>query len=289
MQKTKIIAWFSGGITSAVTCKLCVDKYGKDNVRIVFINTYNEDEDTYRFLKDCENWYGIEIESIFNPRYSNIEGVWYKFNSLNVAHGAVCSSELKRSVRERFQKKNHFTAQAFGFEYSKKEVNRAKAMKINYPNSNPIFPLIEEGYDKNKCIQTVQDAGIEIPQAYRYGFNNNNCLRTGCVQGGIGYWQKMRREFPQKFDYMAKIEHELTDRKGKPVTMLKDQAKGGGQLFLKPHPDYPNVKDISMKKGREPKPLNDCNGFCGINDLSKRTDTEKELNWEQLTINFNDS
>ena len=73
-----------------------------------------------------------------------------------------------------------------------------------------------------------------------------------CIQGGIGYWQKVQREMPEKFEAMAKMEHELTNLKGKPVTMLKDQAKGGGLLFLKPHPDYPEVKHIGMKKGREP-------------------------------------
>jgi hypothetical protein len=74
--------------------------------------------------------------------------------------------------------------------------------------------------------------------------------------------------------------------RGEPVTMLRDQAKGGGKLFLKPHPDYPEVKDISMKKGREPKPLKDCNGFCGINDLIPRSKTEHEIYKEQNNFGF---
>ena len=79
---------------------------------------------------------------------------------------------------------------------------------------------------------------------------------------------------------MAKVEHDLTELKGRPVTMLKDQSKGGGLVFLKPHPDYPMVKDISMMEGREPKPLVECNGFCGVNDLSNRSDTESEINYQ---------
>ena len=80
---------------------------------------------------------------------------------------------------------------------------------------------------------------------------------------------------------MAKVEHELTNLKGSPVTMLKDQAKGGGLLFLKPHPDYPDIKDISQKKGREPKPLLECNGFCVTNDLYPASATYEELNLER--------
>lgn len=63
-----------------------------------------------------------------------------------------------------------------------------------------------------------------------------------------------------------------------PVTMLKDQSKNGGLVFLLPHPNYPAIKDISMMKGRKPKPLMDCNGFCGTNDF-KRNETEKEINY----------
>ena len=65
--------------------------------------------------------------------------------------------------------------------------------------------------------------------------------------------------------------------------MLKDQSKGGGLVFLKPHQDYPEIKDISMMKGRDPKPLFECNGLCGINDL-ERNETEKEINYGQKEL-----
>jgi hypothetical protein len=82
---------------------------------------------------------------------------------------------------------------------------------------------------------------------------------------------------------MADIEHELTELKGEPVTMLKDQSKGGGLVFLKPHPKYPHIKDISMMKGREPKPLMECNGFgCAVNDLEPRNKTENEINYQTI-------
>lgn len=280
-QNKKIVAWFSGGITSAITSKLCINKYGGENVRIIFIDTKNESKDTYRFLKDCEKWYGIKIERLTNKEYSSIEEVWYKFKGLNFANGAICSSELKRTVRQRFQKDkdNEFDGQAFGFDYTKRELNRAKALELNYPESKPIFPLIEERYTKEDCIRKIKEVGIALPLTYIYGFRNNNCFRTGCVQGGIGYWQKMKREFSEKFEYMARIEHNITDKKGKPVTMLRDQ-KTKKHIFLRPHFNYPEELDISMKKGREPKPLKECNGFCGINDLTERNETEKEINFD---------
>ncbi len=289
MEINKVIGWWSGGVTSAVTCKLCIDIYGVDNVRLIFIDTFNEDDDTYRFKKDCEEWYGTEIETITrvgkDKKYEKIQDVWYKYKSLNVAGGAVCSSELKRQLRKEWEKENTYKAQAFGFDVD--EIRRVKSMVNNYKKTaKPIFPLLMYGLNKKECVEMVLDAGLKLPRAYVLGFLNNNCLNTGCVQGGIGYWQKMRRDIPSNFDAMAKVEHELTDMKGEPVTMLKDQSKGGGLVFLKPHKDYPEVKDISMMKGREPRPLTDCNGLaCGVKDLDKVSETHQEINYQTSLFN----
>lgn len=273
-MKKKIACWWSGGVTSAVACKLAADLYGLDNCQFVFIETMNEDIDTYRFKDDCERWYGKEITSIsrIGADYENIQAVWKRFNSMNVASGAICSSELKREVRIKWQKENKVDHQVFGFDSS--EIRRAKSMSMNYPDTNPIFPLLMYALSKKDCIEILEVAGIAVPRAYQWGFHNNNCLQTGCVQGGIGYWKKMRKMFPDKFDKMADMEHKLTDAAGKPVTICKDQSKvakesGIFQVFLKPHPDYPQHKDISKMKGRQVEPLVECNGFCGTYDLEK--------------------
>lgn len=275
MRHSPVIAWWSGGVTSAVACKLCIDLYGLANVRVVFIDTRNEDEDTYRFFIECQRWYGRDIEVISNVRYNRIEDVWRRYNSLNVANGAICSSELKRDVRRKFTTANKFSHQAFGFDID--ESRRAKSMKMNNAETKPIFPLLLYGYSKKECIKIIEDAGIEVPRAYHLGLNNNNCLQTGCIQGGVGYWQKIKELFPEKFEAMANMEHELTEKKGAPVTMLRSK---GSPLFLKPHPSYPLHADISIVKGRTPEPLMECNGFCGVNDLSERNPTEKELNYQ---------
>ena len=279
----KIISWWSGGVTSAIACKLGLDLYS--NVELIFIDTFNEDPDTYRFKKDCEKWYNKEIKTIsaIPDKYKSIKDVWFKYNSLNVATGAICSTELKREVREAYQKTVNFSHQIFGFDID--ENKRAKMLSKNHKDSKPVYPLLMYALSKKDCIDILIENNIDVPITYKYGFLNNNCFKTGCVQGGIGYWQKMQRDFIDKFNNMAKIEHELTDLKGKPVTMLKDQSNtakesGAFQVFLKPHPNYPKIKDISMIKGREPKPLLECNGFCGTNDLLPINETEKEINFQ---------
>lgn len=279
-----IIGWWSGGVTSGITCKLIIDIYGLDRCRFIFIDTKNEDDDTYRFKEDCEHFYGKEIETItaIGKRYENIQEVWIKHKSLNVAHGAICSSELKMRVRKEWEKTNEYTHQAFGFD--SKEVKRATALRLNHPLTKPIFPLLFYGYTKQECINIFNDYNVQIPITYGLGFQNNNCFKTGCVQGGIGYWQKMRDEYPDKFDAMANMEHKLTDLKGKPVTLSKDQSKKAKEssatlVFLKPHPAYPELKDISQMKGRPIEPLLECNGFCGTNELSTPP-TQNDINFE---------
>lgn len=276
-----IICWWSGGITSAVASHIAIEKYGKESCRVIMQDTKNEHQDTYRFLSDCEKWYGLKIEKISSTTYDTIEDTWYKHLSLNVANGAICSYMLKRRVREQWEKENQYTHQVFGFEYNPKEINRAKAMELNHPQTNPIFPLIENKLTKNDCLKILRQNKIEIPQAYKLGFQNNNCLGTGCVQGGIGYWKKIQKEMPHLFNKMAQVEHDLTDLKGQPVTMLKDQsAKTKGLVFLKKHRDYPQLKSIDDMKGRPVRPLVDCNGFCGIDDLNKNEDTVREINFK---------
>jgi len=293
MKATQIICWWSGGVTSAVACKLAIDIFGVKNCKVIMIDTKNEHEDTYRFKLDCEKWYGLQIETItgIGEKYSSIFDVWRKHVSLNTATGAICSSNLKRLVREKWEKTNEFKHQVFGFEFDKKELNRALSMTMNHGHrTKAIYPLLMMAYDKKDCIKLIEQEGIEIPVMYKLGFQNNNCFGTGCVQGGIGYWQKMKIDFPDKFEVMANLEHELSEKKGYPVTMLKNQsneAKAGiiinaksNLVFLKYNSNFPNNLTIDDMPICKVEPLFECNGMCGINDLNPTSQTQKSINYE---------
>jgi hypothetical protein len=283
-----VIGWFSGGADSAIACWLIIKYFGKDCVRIVFINTKNEDDDTYRFMLDCEKWFDVHIETISTNKWDCIDDIWEHYLSLNVATGAICSTELKRIVRQDFQLKNNYSYQAFGFD--SQEIDRARQMRKNYPDSRPIFPIIYELMSKGDSLRVLQKHGITPPLSYRMGYHNNNCLKTGCVKGGIGYWQKYKVDFPERFKAMADREHLYTDMKEEPVTICKDQSKGGGLVFLLPHPKYPHIKDLSMMKGRMPEPLMECNGFCGVQTISEKIKADPSIGvmLDELSAMLND-
>lgn len=44
----KILCWFSCGITSAVACKLAIDKYGKENCELIYIEIDTAHNDNQR-------------------------------------------------------------------------------------------------------------------------------------------------------------------------------------------------------------------------------------------------
>jgi 3'-phosphoadenosine 5'-phosphosulfate sulfotransferase (PAPS reductase)/FAD synthetase len=282
------IAWWSGGVTSAIACKIALDSY--ENVKVVMLDTMNEDEDTYRFKDDCEKWYGCEIEVYKHPDFSSIQEVWYRYLSLASATGAICSTYLKAHARELYCKGKDVEAHVFGFEYHPKEINRAENWEKN-KGLKAYFPLIEQEITKLDSMRMLKTEGIEIPRVYSYGFNNNNCFLTGCTQAGVGYYKKLKEEFSDKYEEMSKIEHHLSELKGEPVTICSDQradrivtkwdiSKRSGKpntkskLFLKYNPQFPEIPTIDVIKGKHVPIIEafECNGFCSLEKNENQLD-----------------
>lgn len=205
-----IVAWWSAGITSAVACKMALEMY--DNVEIYYIGISSAHNDNERFKKECENWYGQEIKTLTSREYKDQFEVIEKTGMVNGPTGARCTLELKKQVRFDFEKQNEINLfnswginnQVWGYEYAKDQVNRAIRFGQQYPYTNPLFPLIEKGMTKDNCAGMILNQGIALPKMYELGYTNNNCI--GCVKGGKGYWNKIRKDFPSEFKKMAKSE-----------------------------------------------------------------------------------
>lgn len=202
----KALGWVSCGVTSAVACKMAIEQYGAENVILFYIGIKSAHEDNIRFLKDLERWYGIPIYTERSKEYDDQFEVIEGTGQVNSAYGAACTTHLKKRVRQRIQLRYPECVQIFGFEYGKKEINRAIRFIEQHPETNPRFPLIEEKVSKAECADILIRSGIELPAMYLLGYQNNNCI--GCVKGKKGYWNKIRVDFPEVFDRMAKAERE---------------------------------------------------------------------------------
>lgn len=198
------LCWYSCGVTSAVACYLALQDF--NNCRVIYIKTGQEHEDSFRFLKDCEQWFGHEIEIVFNNTYKSAFDVIEKKKYINGPAGARCTLELKKKVRWQIEKQvGTWERQIIGFDSSERK--RAQRFSEQYPTTKAYYPLINHSLSKEDCMAILLKHNIEIPAMYRLGFHNNNCI--GCVKGGKSYWALIRKEFPDAFNRMAKIEREL--------------------------------------------------------------------------------
>ncbi|MCP3701059.1 MAG: phosphoadenosine phosphosulfate reductase family protein [Aliivibrio sp.] len=57
----KKVVSFSGGRTSAYLCKVMIDKFGKDNVDFIFMDTGAEHPKTYEFIRKVNDEFGLNL------------------------------------------------------------------------------------------------------------------------------------------------------------------------------------------------------------------------------------
>lgn len=211
---------------SAVACKIALSLY--NDVQVYYIDTGSGHPDNIRFLVDCEQWYGQPIHIVRSNKYSCVSDVLRRKRFINSPTGASCTFELKKQVRYKLEKELvNWDGQVWGFDFEPKEINRAIRLKQQYPETKPLFPLIERQRTKRDALRMLCKTDIEIPVMYKLGYNNNNCI--GCMKGGMGYWNKIRRDFPDVFKEVALIEREIG------ATCLKDKS---GCIFLDELPTW---------------------------------------------------
>ena len=208
------VVWFSTGISSFVATYL-----NKDNVdKIIYIHIDDQHPDSLRFVDDCSALLGKEIEILQSP-YKNVGNVIQAFQFINSAYGARCTDILKKRVRKEWEYGKSDLTYIWGFDSD--EHLRAQRTINSMPKQQHEFPLIDNKIAKKEAHGIAEMLGLKRPVMYEMGYNNNNCI--GCVKGGIGYWNKIRRDFPEVFAERARQERMV----GK--SCLRDK---NGQLFL---------------------------------------------------------
>jgi len=243
----RVLVWFSCGAASAVAAKLAVDKYG-DRCEVLYCDTLAyEHPDNARFMADVAKWIGKDIKLLKSAKYDDIFDVFEKTGWLIGVGGARCTTELKKNVRKQYQREGDL--HIFGLTLD--EQARIDRFEDQNNDIDVEWILADNEINKTKCYRTLQDAGVNLPEMYKLGYNNNNCI--GCVKGQSGYWNKIRVDFPAAFDRMAVLERKMNVAVNKTYKTIDGKRKRF-RVFL---------DELDPSAGRDvPMPDIDCGALC---------------------------
>lgn len=250
----RIVIWFSCGAASACAAKMVLQSNDerKAGREIVIARNWLKEEhpDNDRFQADCEKWFGQKIIHVTNEKYhGSVMEVQAGVKAIRFKEGAPCTRLLKKEMRQRFQRPDDI--HVFGLHVG--EDHRIDEFLDDEPDVKYWLPLVELGMTKEACHIMIAFAGIEQSVLYKMGYKNNNCI--GCVKGGMGYWNKIRVDFPDVFDRQAKMERLLG------TTVLREEgprAPDGSRTSL---PLY--LDELDPKRGNyKEEPSIACGIIC---------------------------
>ncbi|WP_017754077.1 adenine nucleotide alpha hydrolase family protein [Calidifontibacillus oryziterrae] len=216
----KHIIFYSGGIGSWATAKRVIEKYGKEDVILLFTDTLIEDEDLYRFIEETVSDLGVEFVRVADGR--NPFEVFKDVRYLGNSRVAPCSHKLKQDTAKKWITKRFNPDECIlylGIDWT--EEHRIKAPTENWKPYTVRFPMCEEPYvTKDELLSELEILGIEIPRLYKLGFAHNNCGGF-CCRAGQGHFANLLEKLPERFAYYEVIEEELRQFLGSNVAIMK--------------------------------------------------------------------
>jgi hypothetical protein len=252
MNNYYTVSWFSAGVSSAVATRLAINDYGVD--QIIYIDIEDQHNDSIRFVNDCEQWFGQPIDIIRAP-YGTVENACLAAGGrgwINGPGGAACTRFLKKRVRKEWERDNSELNLRYVWGLDADEASRAERIEDAMTYCRHLFPLINHpsgnGMGKEVAHAVLKASGIRRPAMYDMGYHNNNCV--GCVKGGMGYWNKIRVDFPGVFESRARLERRIG------ASCIKG-------IFL---------DELDPERGRDAGPIvGDCGIMCELMAIEPRT------------------
>lgn len=199
------VCWLSAGVSSFIAGYLVretVDEF-------IYIDIADQHPDSLRFIKDCEKALGKPIKILRSSEYDSVEKAIRAAGVIRMVRSgfAPCTAWLKKRVRKQWELEHSDYEITYVWGFDLNEKRRAENIVDTMVEFNHEFPLIDNNLSKQDCHAIAAKLGIKRPVMYDMGYNNNNCI--GCVKGGMGYWNKIRVDFPEVFESRAKLERDI--------------------------------------------------------------------------------
>lgn len=199
----KAVAFFSGGVSSYLAAKRACQKYGHENVTLLFTDTLIEDEDLHRFMNDAQTVLKADLVKIADGR-----DPWQLFDDKRfVANSrvSICSIELKVKPAQKWVKENCAPDAILVFGIDEFETHRTPAIVKNWSPYKCEFPLIENPTSYRERERELESDGLKKPRIYEMGFAHNNCGGF-CVKAGQQHFANLYRTMPERYAYHARKE-----------------------------------------------------------------------------------
>ncbi len=217
-KAVKHIVSFSGGMGSFAEAKSCCEKYGKENVLLLFADTMMEDEDLYRFKDEVVAFLGCELVTLADGRTP-----WELFRDSRFVGNSrmdICSAILKRNLLIKWIGKNYgyIVKESLGIKNIHGEDIRFK--DVTYLNAEVHLGIDFSEHHRLTRVQSymnpwvyrstlVEDGkivpkdfsekfGIAKPRLYTLGFGHNNCGGF-CVKAGLGHFKNLYEKLPERY------------------------------------------------------------------------------------------
>jgi hypothetical protein len=211
---------FSGGAASWAAARRVADKFGTNDLTLLFTDTKTEDEDLYRFLDDAEKDIGVPVTRLADGR-----DIWQVFKDerfLGNSRVDPCSKILKRQLSRRWLEANHTpdtTVIYLGLDWT--EVHRLDRSRLAWSPWVVEAPMTEPPYQvKAEMLADLEARGIRSPRLYSLGFTHNNC-GGGCVKAGRSHFVQLLAVFPSRFAEWERNEEDVRQHIGKDVSILR--------------------------------------------------------------------
>lgn len=262
------IVSLSSGISSAIAAHRAIDRYGREAVRLVFMDTQWEDDDNYRFLNELGRFWDKDIISLRDGRTPlQVSSQEHIIPNQKIA---PCTYRLKIELFVDFIRQYENVTVILGMNWT--EPHRMKAPKENYAKIGVKveYPCMWEPIDLDP-FATVRSWGIEPPRMYRLGYAHANCGGR-CVKQGISEWVRTYHNFPERFAEVEQWEAAMRqDKRFEDYAILRDQSGG----MVRPFPLLQLRENIEAGLQQQPMlPLFEddlSNCFCNAGDPGELT------------------
>lgn len=238
----KHIVMFSGGIGSWAAAKRVAQKYGTEDLILLFSDTLIEDEDLYRFLYEAAANVGGGFVKLCEGRTP-----WEVFHDVRYLGNSrvdPCSRVLKREIADKWLRDNcdpSDTTVYVGIDWSEQHrIERLAALRAEQ-GWHYEAPMCAPPYlSKAMMLDWLKDEGIKPPRLYTMGFSHNNCGGF-CIKAGFGHFARLLEAMPNRYKEHERKEQELRDYlERQDITILREHT-----------PDGQPKKNITLREFRE--------------------------------------